>query len=83
VRRACLCAVGVLYAVSIPWYRTAGEAPRLWLGLPDWVAVALVCYVAAACLNALAWVVSDVRDAPPGSDEAFRGRPPGGAGDTR
>lgn len=64
VRRACLWAVAVLYVVSIPWYRHAGEAPRVWLGLPDWVTVALLCYVAAACLNAVAWIASDVRDAP-------------------
>jgi hypothetical protein len=83
LRRTCLCTVGVLYVVSIPWYRTAGEAPRVWLGLPDWVAVALVCYVAAACLNALAWVVSDVGDAPPSSDEASSGPSPREAGGAR
>ena len=35
-------------------------------GLPDWVAVALACYVAAAFLNAGAWLLTDLRDAPKG-----------------
>jgi hypothetical protein len=82
-RRACLLAVGMLYALSIPWYRAAGEAPRVWLGLPDWVAVALVCYAAAACLNALAWVLSDVADAPRASGAAPRREPPAGGEDAR
>jgi hypothetical protein len=34
----------------------------MWLGIPDWVAVALVCYAAAAVLNALAWLLTDLRD---------------------
>lgn len=57
-----LACIAVLYAVSIPWYRASGEAPTLVFGLPAWVAVALGCYVAAAVLNALAWLASDVRD---------------------
>jgi len=58
----------LLYLISIPWYREAGEAPAIWLGLPDWVAVALGCYFAAAALNAVAWLLTDVSDGDPPSD---------------
>ena len=34
----------------------------MWLGLPDWVAVALLCYAAVAVLNSLAWLLTDVPD---------------------
>ncbi len=68
VRRGLLMGIGLLYVVSIPWYRQAGSEPRLWLGLPDWVAVALACYVGVAVLNAVAWLVTDVPDAPPDED---------------
>jgi hypothetical protein len=61
LRMALLAAIAALYALSIPWYRDAGE-DGLWLGLPDWVAVALVCYVAVAVLNALAWLLTDISD---------------------
>ncbi len=37
-------------------------ALRIWLGLPDWVAVALLCYLAAAVVNAVAWLITDVPD---------------------
>ncbi len=54
----------LLYVVSIPWYRD-DEAPlRLILGLPDWVAIAVACYVAVAALNSLAWLVTDIADDP-------------------
>lgn len=61
VRKALLCAIALLFAASIPWYR--GDAPvgRL-LGLPDWVAVALLCYALAAVFNAVAWLLTDVPD---------------------
>jgi hypothetical protein len=62
LRRALLVAIGVLYVLSIPWYRTPGADPELWLGLPDWVTVAIGCYAAVAVLNAAAWLLSDVRD---------------------
>ena len=65
VRRLLLATIGLLYVVSIPWYREAGAAPGTWLGLPDWVAVALGCYVLAAILNAIAWLRTEVPDAPP------------------
>jgi hypothetical protein len=61
-RLALIAIIAVLYLISIPWYREAGEAPAIWLGLPDWVAVALGCYFAAAVLNAVAWLLTDVPD---------------------
>ena len=74
LRRLLLLAIAVLYAVSIPWYRSGGETPRVWLGLPDWVAVALGCYLAVAVLNAVAWLLTDLGDAP-GPDEPPAGPP--------
>jgi len=65
LRRQLLAVIAALYALSIPWYRETGAEPALWFGLPDWVAVALGCYVAIAVLNALAWLLADIEDAPP------------------
>jgi hypothetical protein len=65
--------IGVLYLISVPWYREAGEAPAIWLGLPDWVAVALGCYLAAAALNAVAWLLTDLPDEDPPSDRTEGG----------
>lgn len=64
-RRVCLATIGVLYIVSIPWYRSSGAVPEVVLGLPDWVAVALGCYVGVAVLNSIAWLLTEVPDAPP------------------
>ena len=75
LRRGLLAAVVALFALSIPWYREPGSAPALWGGLPDWVALALGCYVAAAVLNAGAWLLADVRDPPP-ADARARGAEP-------
>ncbi|MGH7823086.1 MAG: hypothetical protein ACREQ9_25280 [Candidatus Binatia bacterium] len=61
-RRFLLGAVAILYVVSIPWYRDAQAPLRLWLGVPDWVLVAFGSYLAAACLNALAWLLTDIPD---------------------
>ena len=55
---ACFIFITILYLISVPWYREADASLRIWLGLPDWVAVALVCYVGVAILNAIAWTVS-------------------------
>jgi hypothetical protein len=52
--------VVLLFALSIPWYRSSGEATSLVFGLPDWVAVALGCYLAVAILNALAWLLTEI-----------------------
>lgn len=62
VRRLLLGLIGLLYVISVPWYRASGGSPELLLGLPDWVAVALGCYVAIAALNAVAWLLTEVRD---------------------
>ncbi len=62
VRKLLLLLVGVLYVASIPWYRTTGAEPELIFGLPDWVAIALGCYVAAALCNSLAWMLTDIDD---------------------
>ena len=64
LRRLLLVVVAVLYAVSIPWYRETSDYDVFWLGLPDWVGVALLCYIAAAVCNACAWLLTDVRDEP-------------------
>jgi len=69
LRQALLAAIAVLYVLSIPWYRSPGAEPALILGLPDWVAVAVGCYAAAAVLNALAWLVTEIEDPPPGERE--------------
>jgi len=70
LRLLLLLAIGALYVLSIPWYRTPGDSPGLWLGLPDWVTVALLCYAGVALLNALAWSLTEIRD-----DEPPRGEP--------
>jgi len=63
-RFVCLALILALYAVSIPWYRTSDAPVALWLGLPDWVMTALLCYLAIAVLNAIAWALTDVSDDP-------------------
>jgi hypothetical protein len=70
VHFACMIVIALLYLVSVPWYRDAEAPLRLWLGLPDWVAVALLCYVGVAMANALAWIVSDVSDDADRPDQA-------------
>ena len=62
IRNLCLGIIALLYIGSVPWYREAGEAPGMWLGLPDWVAVSVLCYVAVAILNAIAWLSTDIPD---------------------
>jgi hypothetical protein len=70
LRRVLLCLIGLLYAASIPWYR--GDAPPARIfGLPDWVAVAVLCYAAAAILNAAAWLLTEFSE-PIDADEARR-----------
>jgi hypothetical protein len=68
VRRLCLALIAVLYVLSIPWYRDEADPVSVVFGLPDWVAVALGCYVGAAVLNAWAWHRTDVPDREPPSD---------------
>jgi len=69
VHLVCMIAIALLYIVSVPWYREDAAPLRLWFGLPDWVAVALACYVGVAIVNAVAWAVTDVPDVPDGSDD--------------
>jgi len=64
-RRWALGGIGVLYALSIPWYRAGGDsAPQIVLGMPDWVATAFGCYALVAVLNAVAWLATDLDDPP-------------------
>lgn len=65
LRRGLLAAIVLLYAASIPWYRTPGEAPAIWFGVPDWAAIAVACYAAVAVLNAAAWLLTEVEDPEP------------------
>ena len=74
VHFACMIVIALLYLVSVPWYRDAEAPLRLWLGLPDWVAVALLCYVGVAMVNAIAWIISDVSD---DADEPDQSHDPG------
>jgi len=62
LRRVLLAVVALLYVVSIPWYRTADAGVSRWFGLPDWVAVAVLCYAGVAVLNAVAWLLTEVPD---------------------
>ena len=72
-------AIGLLFLLSIPWYREANAAPPLLFGLPSWVAVAIGCYLGAACLNAIAWWIVPLSDHLPAAaeagDDAARSRP--------
>lgn len=61
-RSGILLAIGVLFIVSVPWYRETGAPVEIIWGLPDWVAVALACYVGVAFLNAAAWLLADSPD---------------------
>jgi hypothetical protein len=65
-----LVAIGLLFVVSIPWYRDPGAQPAFWFGLPEWVAVAILCYIAVACLNAAAWSLTDISDSSDEGDDA-------------
>lgn len=68
LRRILLGLVILLYVLSIPWYREAGSAGPTIAGMPDWVAVAVACYVAAAVLNAWAWALTEIPEDDPGED---------------
>ncbi len=69
LRRFSLGVIALLYLFSVPWYRESGADPVLWLGLPDWVAVAVACYVGVAILNSLAWLSTVVPDDEPEGPE--------------
>lgn len=72
--------IGILYLISVPWYRSADGTLRLTLGMPDWVAVAVLCYAAVAVLNSAAWWVTDIDDEGPLPD-SLPERPPGAGHD--
>jgi hypothetical protein len=72
LRALLLALIGALYVLSIPWYRSPEEAPAVLFGLPDWVALALGCYVAIAVLNAVAWELTDFSDEAEPRGEAKR-----------
>ncbi|WP_252178241.1 hypothetical protein [Endozoicomonas sp. 4G] len=54
-----------LLILSVPWYRTPGATPKIYLGMPDWVVLALSCYILVIFINLLLWVS---RDDPPEPD---------------
>jgi len=68
-RFVCLAVIAILYLFSIPWYRNNDAPLTLWFGLPDWVAVALLCYVGVAVFNAIAWMLCDISDEITDTDE--------------
>ena len=70
LRSTLLALIALLYVLSVPWYRPTGSRVELVLGLPDWVAVALGCYVAVAFVNAIAWLLTDVPDPQAAGPEA-------------
>ena len=80
VRGILLAGIAVLYAVSVPWYRADDQPLELFLGLPDWAAVAVLCYAAAAVLNALAWLRTPIDDDAPLAATLGTREPPGHPG---
>jgi len=80
LRWVLLGAMGLLFLLSIPWYRSSLPAEGgIWLGLPDWVSTALLCYVGVALLNALAWLWTEILD-PPRAEETGPEAKAGGEG---
>lgn len=73
VHSVCMVLIALLYVVSVPWCREQEAPLRIWLGMSDWVAIALLCYVGVAIVNAVAWVVTDVPDT---VDESENSEPP-------
>ncbi len=65
LRAGLLGMIAVLYLLSVPWYRADDQPLRLLFGLPDWVAVAVLCYGLIAVLNSVAWSRTVVDDAAP------------------
>ena len=63
LRRVLLALIALLYVMSVPWYRETDAPLQLQFGLPDWVAVAIACYVAVAVLNVFAWRLTEIPDA--------------------
>ncbi len=57
--------IAVLLVIAFPWYREADRPPVFWWGLPDWLVVAVCCFVGIAILNAYAWWRADWDDTTP------------------
>ena len=57
-----------LFAASVPWYLTPGSPARLWLGLPHWVVISLLAYLAVAVFTA--FVVARYWSVPPAGEDA-------------
>jgi hypothetical protein len=72
LRRLCLGVIALLYVASVPWYREPGAEPAIWLGLPDWVALSVLCYVGVALFNSLAWMSTEVPEVEPEAVEDDR-----------
>jgi len=70
LHRVCLAVIVLLYILSVPWYRESNEPLTIWLGMPDWVTVAVLCYVGVAIVNAAAWGLTDIPDIPDIPDES-------------
>ena len=79
VRRFLFAAIGLLYVLSVPWYRETGGDYDLIFGLPDWTAVAIGCYLAIAVLNAIAWQLTEIVD-PEELEVSEEAEPPGATG---
>ena len=57
-----------LFAVSVPWYLPPGSPARLWFGLPHWVVISLLAYLAVAVFTA--YVVARYWSVPPADEDA-------------
>ncbi|KEQ14098.1 hypothetical protein [Endozoicomonas numazuensis] len=53
-----------LLIISVPWYRPPGTEPKFYLGMPDWVALALTCYALVIFINLLLWLRKDEQGKP-------------------
>ncbi len=60
--------MAVLLVLALPWYREPGSEPATWVGLPDWLIVAGLCFLGIAALNAWAWWGADWDDDTPEGD---------------
>ncbi|MGI9283463.1 MAG: hypothetical protein ACR2PX_28095 [Endozoicomonas sp.] len=54
----------LLLIISVPWYRTPGSDPNIYLGMPDWVILALTCYVLVIFINLLLWLTKQDQQEP-------------------
>ena len=55
-----------LFTASVPWYLPPGSPARLWFGLPHWVVISLLAYLAVAVFTA--YVVTRYWSVPPDED---------------